>query len=131
MAESSPSPSVRRLQVTAGVTAVLALIQLVLGLLIATGIAGQLRAVHGGIGYLTTLSAVVAAVFAWQVAKLTGAKGVFFHALSLPVLMIVQIGLAEVHLEIVHIILGVLIVAGVVGLVPMAAKQAATVQAHA
>lgn len=131
MVETSLPSSARRLQGMAMVTTVLVVIQLVLGLLIATGIAGQLRDVHAGIGYLTTLAAAIAAVFAWQVGSLVGSKGVFFHALSLPILMIVQIGLAEAHLEIVHIILGLAIVVGVVGLVPMAAKQAAKLRSHA
>lgn len=125
MAESTVvPPSVPRLRTTASVTAVLLLIQLALGIMIATGIGDEVvRQIHAVVGYLSLLSSAVAAFFAWQVAKLSGSKGVFFHAVSLPVLMVVQIGLAEMNLEVVHIILGILIVAGVVGLVPMTNKQ--------
>ncbi len=118
------SPSVQRLRIVAIVTAVLLLIQLGLGIMIATG-NGGVRPAHAGVGYLATLSGIVAAVFAWQAAKKAGSMGAFFHAVSLPVLMLVQIGLAEMGgLVIPHIILGILILLGAVGLVPMAGKLA-------
>ncbi|SDB80804.1 hypothetical protein GA0111570_103127 [Raineyella antarctica] len=124
MAETSVVPSsVRRLRLTAIVATVLIVIQLGLGIMIATG-NGGLREAHAGIGYLLVLTGIVASIFAWSAAKVAGSKGVFFHALSLPVLMLVQIGLAEMGLEVVHIILGILIVVAVVGLVPMAGKLA-------
>lgn len=126
MAESSVvPPSVSRLRVTATVAAVLVLIQLALGVMITVGTGGlSIRDVHAVVGYLTVIAGVVAAVFAWSAAKLAGSKGIFFHALSLPVLALIQIALAEADLRLVHIILGILTVVAFLGLVPMANKLA-------
>ncbi len=130
MAETTVPPSLQRLRVGALVTTVLVLAQLAFGITLASGV-GAIREVHGGIGYLTLLSAAVTAVFAWQATKVIGSRGIFFHAVSLPVLMIVQIGLAEMDVALVHIVLGLLLVAGVGGLVPMSAKQLAKASADA
>ncbi|QGF22893.1 hypothetical protein [Raineyella fluvialis] len=130
MAENTVPTSLHRLRISASVTAVLVLVQLALGVTLATRIGGHaISEIHGGVGYLSLLASAVTAVFAWQAAKLVGSKGIFFHAVSLPVLMIVQIGLAEMRAVVVHIILGVLIVAGVAALVPMVNKQVTKVAA--
>lgn len=127
MAESSVvPPSVSRLRATAAVAAVLLLIQLALGIMITVGTGGSfIREAHAGVGYLTVIAGIVAAVFAWAAAKHAGSKGIFFHAVSLPVLALIQIALAEADLRIVHIILGILTVVAFLGLVPMANKLAA------
>ena len=123
MAENSVPSSVSRLRTTANVAAVLILVQLVLGITIALGNGGSfIRSAHAGVAYLALLAGVVAAVFAWSASKSAGSKGVFFHALSLPILALVQIGLGEMNLALVHIILGVLTVVAYVGLVPMSNK---------
>lgn len=124
MAETSVVPaSVSRLRTTANVAAVLILIQLVLGIMIAVGNGGSIvRSAHAGVAYLALLAGIVAAVFAWSASKWAGSKGVFFHALSLPILALVQIGLGEMNLALVHIILGVLTVVAYVSLVPMSNK---------
>ncbi|MEA5155839.1 hypothetical protein [Raineyella sp.] len=124
MAESIVPPSLQRLRVGALATTGLMLVQLALGITLASGVEA-VRDIHGGVGYLTLLAAAVTAVFAWPATKVIGSKGIFFHAVSLPVLMVVQIGLAEMDLPLVHIVLGLLLVAGVAGLVPMVAKQVA------
>lgn len=127
MAESSVvPPSVSRLRATATVAAVLVLVQLALGIMIAVRTGGSvIREAHAGVGYLIVLAGIVAAVFAWSAAKSAGSKGVFFHALSLPILALVQIGLAEADLRIVHIVIGIATVVAFIGLVPMANKLAA------
>lgn len=123
MAENSVPPSVSRLRTTANVAAVLILIQLALGAMIALGNGGSMiRPAHAGVAYLTVLAGIVATVFAWSASKSVGSKGVFFHALSLPILGLVQISLAEMNLTVVHIILGILTVVAFIGLVPMANK---------
>ena len=123
MAENSVPSSVSRLRTTANVAAVLILVHLVLGIMIALGNGGSfIRSAHAGVAYLALLAGVVAAVFAWSASKSAGSKGVFFHALSLPILALVQIGLGEMNLALVHIILGVLTVVAYVGLVPMSNK---------
>lgn len=131
MAETSVvPPSVKRLGLTANIAALLILLQLVLGVMIAFGTGGSfIREAHAGVAYLTVLAGIVAALFAWSASKVAGSKGVFFHALSLPILAIVQIGLGEMHLQVVHIILGVLTVVAYVGLVPMTNKIAQRVAA--
>ncbi len=53
----------------------------------------------------------------------TGTKGVFFHTLSLPILCIIQIGLADAGLEWVHVSLGVIYLAAVVGLWAMLRRR--------
>ena len=123
MAEDTVPSSVSRLRTTANVAAVLILIQLALGAMIALGNGGSMiRPAHAGVAYLTVLAGIVAAVFAWSASKSASSKGVFFHALSLPILGLVQISLAEMNLALVHIILGVLTVVAYVGLVPMSNK---------
>jgi hypothetical protein len=126
MAETSVPSSVSRLRTVANVAAVLILVQLALGVMITVGTGGSIiRSAHSGVAYLTVLAGIVAAVLAWSASKYAGSKGVFFHALSLPILALVQIGLAEMDLRLVHIILGVLTVVAYVGLVPMANKLTA------
>lgn len=133
MAETSTiPPSVKRLSLIANIAALVMLLQLVLGVMIAFGTGGSfIREAHAGVAYLTILAGIVAAVLAWPASKVAGSKGIFFHALSLPILAIIQMGLGEMHVTVVHIILGVLTVVAYVGLVPMANKIAERVAAPA
>lgn len=115
---TSASSSYRNLRSAAATALGLILIQLGLGL---AGLAGSngLLEPHGWIGYLTTLTTATAAYFAWRVSRQTHSKGVFIHAVSLPVLCVLQIGLAEMDLKWVHVGLGVALVAAVAGLFAM------------
>lgn len=97
------------------------IVMLGLGTMIATG-NNSVRDVHAITGYTLTVVAVVVAVCAFLVARPAGKMGIFFHAVSIPVLMVVQIGLAEMGLEWVHIVLGVLILLAVASLVPLTKK---------
>ena len=101
--------------------AALVLVMLGLGIMIVAG-QQQVRDVHGIVGYVLTLVGVVAAVCAFLVARPAGKMGIFFHAVSIPVLMVVQIGLAEMGLKWVHVVLGVLIAIAVGALVPLTKK---------
>ena len=83
----------------------------------------QLHTVHEVIGYAAGLVAVLAAVAGWRFSKLSGRKGIFLHAVSLPVLMVLQIGLAEMGQEHVHMALGALILIGAIGLATMTHKR--------
>ena len=130
---SEPTPSVPagatvsssalpRLRLTAMAASLTTLIQGGLAIAILTG-SESLTSVHGIIGYVTFVLTLVAAWFAYSYRKVTGDSGIFFHALSLPVLAIAQIGLAEMGQKWVHVVLGVAFLVGVVGLFAMADKK--------
>lgn len=105
---------------TAGlIVALLALVQAALGGTVLGG-SGGIRDVHGYVGYATFVVSLVAAFLAWQLSRKTGSKGTFFHALSLPVLALLQIGLAEMDVKWVHVGVGVLFLLAAFGLYAMA-----------
>lgn len=101
---------------------VLMLAMAILGLMIAGGVGG-LGTMHSIIGYSTLLVAILAAVAAWRFSKATAQKGVFYHALSLPILMLLQIALGEMHQKHIHMALGIAILIAAVGLVMMTRKK--------
>lgn len=121
---STNTPALSRLSATAGGLVLLMLLQLGMGIGILSSGNG-LRDAHGGIGYLIFLVCAVAAFFAWQLSKAdASAKGVFFHALSLPVLAILQIGLAEMDgMKWVHVVLGIALLVDALGLFMMTRKR--------
>lgn len=121
---SATSTSLSRLSATAGVLVVLMLAQAGLGIGILSTSA-SLRAAHSGIGYLVILGSLVAAFFAWQLSKAdAGAKGVFMHALSVPVLAIIQFGLGEMTgTKWIHVLVGIALLVDVLGLFAMARKR--------
>ena len=82
-----------------------------------------ITAIHGGFGYLSLITGVIAAWFAWRWSKDSGAGGVFFHALSLPILAVIQIGLAQGGLKWVHVVVGVVYLLAVVGLWTMLRRR--------
>lgn len=106
------------------ITTVLVVAQVVLAIIMLSGSWGLTEA-HGGLGYLAILTSAVAAFFAWKVGRAENNKGIFFHAVSMPVLMLVQVGLAHMNgLRTVHMTVGVAILVGLVGLWMMARKKA-------
>jgi heme A synthase len=113
------TPAVRNLRTSALIVSVLALAQGALGGTVLGGGDG-IRTIHGYIGYATFVVALVTAFFAWKASQETNRKGSFFHALALPVLALVQIGLAEMDLKWVHVIVGVLFLIAAFGLYAMA-----------
>lgn len=125
MASSTTSSILSRLTVSAGALVVLMLAQLGLGIAILSHTKG-LRDAHGGLGYLFFIVSLVATFFAWQLSKADAtAKGLFFHALSLPILAILQIGLAEMDQKWIHVVLGVALTAAAIGLFAMGRKRTA------
>lgn len=93
-----------------------------LGIALALGHHG-LQTFHSVIGYAAVLVGVLAAVAAWRFSTFLGRRGIFFHAVSLPILMVLQIGLAEMGQKHVHMALGALILLGAIGLVMMSRKR--------
>ena len=89
-----------------------------------TWIAVVLIDAHAGLGYAATLSAAVAAISAIVWKRRGGATGVMAHAVSMPILMIIQIGLGSAGIKWVHVVLGILILLGLIGL-PMSLRSAA------
>ena len=68
--------------------------------------------------------AIVATVLAWRYGKAKGNLGTFFHALSLPILLIVQTGLGSMgDFEMIHIVLGVLILIATVALTTLSSRK--------
>lgn len=119
------SPVVRNIRTAALIVSVLALVQAALGGTVLSGGGSGLKSVHGYIGYATFVVSLIAAFFAWKASQQTGNKGTFFHALSLPVLALLQIGLAEMDLKWVHVAVGVLFLIAAFGLYAMADRPAA------
>ncbi|AOZ47100.1 hypothetical protein DUY81_02360 [Acidipropionibacterium acidipropionici] len=104
------------------IAVVLVAAQLVLGILMLNG-SWSLIDAHAGLGYAATLAAAVAAVSAIVWKRRGGATGVMAHAVSMPILMIIQIGLGSAGIKWVHVVLGVLILLGLIGL-PMSLRSA-------
>lgn len=117
------SPYGSRLRTVSAVLGVIALVQFALGVLTAMRPHGAIQTTHGWFGYLATIVAILVAVIAWRYAQHTGEKGTFYHALSLPVLCIIQIGLAEGGAKWVHMILGVVYLTAVGALFAMSDKR--------
>lgn len=107
---------------SAAVAAVLSVVQplLALGPLTASG---PLNGLHAPNAYALLLVSVVAAVAAHRWSRQSGDKGLFFHALSLPVLAVVQIGLGEMELAMVHIALGFAFLLAAVSLFTLALRK--------
>lgn len=123
------SAHLTRLQQTAAATLLLMLVQLGMGIGILSHVKG-LRDAHGGIGYLMFLCSLVAVFFAFKYSREdASAKGMFGHAISIPLLAVVQIGLAEMAgkggegLKWAHVVVGVLLLVDAMGLFAMARKR--------
>ena len=127
-ASTNPAPAtssdLARLKASATVLLGLILIQVVFAIVVLVNDDATMKAIHGGFGYLSLITALVATWFAWRWTKTSAAKGVFFHTLSLPILCVVQIGLADAGLTWVHVVLGVVYLAAVAGLWAMLRRRA-------
>jgi hypothetical protein len=104
------------------VTTACGLLQALLGMGI-LGSLGGVFSVHRTIGYATLLAAVAVAVFAVLWMRRSGNKGLMFHALSLPVLAIIQIGVAEMGIVAVHVIVGILFLVAAAALATLAFRK--------
>lgn len=98
-------------------------VQLVLGLFMLFGSA-PLGLIHEWLGFAATASAVIAGISAIVWKTRGGRTGIMAHAVSMPVLMIVELvlGLLSVNAW-VHAVLGLLILIGLIGL-PMSLRGA-------
>lgn len=122
------TPALSRLKTTALVIIASVLVQLGLGVALLSSYSEGLAKAHSGLGYITMIGSVVAAVFASQLSKADdSAKGLFFHALSLPVLAIVQFGLGEMissdGLKWLHVALGIAFTGAAVSLYTLLDKR--------
>lgn len=97
-------------------TLILILLQFGVAMIILAHDNDALISAHGGVGYLSTVAAAITAFYAFKWSKETGAKGVFYHALSLPILCLIQIAIIEMHQKWLHVGLGVAYLVAVVGL---------------
>ncbi|MGJ6979646.1 hypothetical protein ACSDQ9_03825 [Aestuariimicrobium soli] len=121
VADATVSPATKRLRVAAIAALVLVGLQVVLGGALAAQITA-IEIVHAIVAYTLFLVTIVMAVLAWGHAKAVGRKGVFFHGVAIPVLMVVQIGLGSMEVTIVHMILGLAIAVAIGALYAMVAK---------
>ena len=91
--------------------------------LIAAGIGGVYE-VHGSIGLVTMIVAVLAAAAAVWWKRISGNTGLMMHALTVGVLAIVQYGLGEGGVRNAHIVIGVLLVIAAVALGTLSLRPA-------
>ena len=126
-ATTEPAPTtssdLARLKASATVLLGLILVQLVFAIIVLINDNATMKAIHGGFGYLSLITALIATWFAWRWTRTSGAKGVFFHTLSLPILCIIQIGLAGAGLKWVHVVVGVVYLLAVAGLWAMLRRR--------
>lgn len=114
------SPVLTTLQLSALATALLAVIQTVLGTMIMTG---TWMASHQMIGFVTFLVSIIAAVAAFLWMRRSGNTGLFMHAAGMAVLFLAQVGLGEAGARGVHIVLGFLVLLGSLALVTLAYRK--------
>ena len=108
------------------VAALLAAIGSIISPLLATGpltSSGPLHAMHGMVGNLNFVLALVAGIAGILWGRASGNKGLMYHALSLPVLAVIQIALGEMHLTMVHIVLGFAYLLAAVALFTLALRK--------
>lgn len=108
------------------IAVIIALVQLAWGVVAYFVHGGVWGAIHGGMGYLNTVVLVAAAVLAWLWTSTQPSRGLFWHAVSLPVLGLIQIAVADSGLWWLHMILGVAFVVGVISLWTILVKKART-----
>lgn len=123
-ASSASDSTLTTLRIAAVLTAVLSIVQPLLAVGPLTN-SGALNPLHSTVAYLATLASVIAAVAAWLWGKRSGNKGLVGHAISVPVLAIVQIGLGEMHLDVVHMALGFAFLLAAVSLATLAFRKPA------
>ncbi len=104
----------RTYKITAGLSAAVSLVLGILGVLLTSE--PGVRSAHSGFAMLFILTSLLAAIAAVRYSKLVGAKGGIGHALGVFVIALVQYALGEMHVTMVHIVLGVLIVLGALSL---------------
>lgn len=121
MAENNRTLTWHRLyRAVSGVSAVVALVLGVLGSLLTSEPA--VRSAHAGLAMLFVVTALLSALAAFRFGQVSGVKGGIGHAAGVFVLSLVQYALGEMHVTMVHIVLGVLVVLGALSLFVLAAR---------
>lgn len=106
------------LKVSAILTALLAIWQTVVGFGWVDG-----GGMHGMVGNVTFVVALVAAVAAFLWKRASGNTGLFMHAAGMAVLALAQIALGEMSLREVHMATGVLFLVGAVALATLSFRK--------
>ncbi|GAB3712324.1 hypothetical protein [Mariniluteicoccus flavus] len=110
-----------------------------LGALVQAGIGGSMltsgpgmAGVHGTIGLITMILAVVAGIAAGLWAKQGGNTGMMWHALTVAVLAVLQYGLGEMGpgMQIAHIVIGLILLVAAIGLVTLAFRKPYAANPH-
>lgn len=124
---TSPT-SLRITRITAWIVAILGVVQAVLGILMAAHVRG-LHPTHEISGYVTLLACVAAAIacFVWQ--RRSGNRGLFFHALGMAVIAVIQIALGSLELRTIHMTVGVAFLVGAIALAVLATRKPGAVRA--
>lgn len=123
----APDPVLGWLRITAALAALLSVVQLLLGI----GLLGDLTGVfpiHRTLGYITFLAAVAAAVCAVLWSRRSGNKGLMFHTISVAVLGLIQIGVAEMGVTWLHVVVGVLFLLDAVAATTLSFRKPGTVR---
>lgn len=84
---------------------------------------GPLAPGHDLVGNLNAVLALAAGVAGVLWARVSGNRGLMFHALSLPVLAVVQIALGELQQALVHTVLGFAYLVAAVALFTLALRR--------
>ncbi len=127
MASTANAP-LSRLRLSALVVLVLIVAQAGLGIFSLSGHA-SVNEIHGILGYTNFLVAIAATVFAFQAKKINDSlKGLFMHAMSLPVMAFIQIGIIEAAkgnsgMKWAHVVIGIAYLVSAVGLYMLADKK--------
>ncbi len=109
------------LQASAGVVALLSIAQAVLGGLLMG--ASDTRGLHSVLGMTTVVVSLLAVVAAFMWRKASGNAGLFHHAIAVLVLAVVQVGLGELHMQNIHVGLGVAFLVAAVALATLAVRK--------
>lgn len=112
-------------KISAIVIAAFAVVQAVLGGITITG--ESVRGAHSIIGMASVVVAIVAAVAAFLWARQSRSMGIFYHALSVVVLAVVQVALGEMGMETLHITIGVVYLVAALSLATIAVRRSKTV----
>ena len=115
------------LQIAAGISALLGLVQLVLGFMM-TGGNFSVLSLHSTVAMMTLVAAVVAAVAAVMWQRASSNKGLMMHAVGMAIIGLAQFALGEIGggLVMVHVIVGVAFLVGAGALATLAVRKPGT-----
>lgn len=125
MANSKNHLSLTVLRLFAALTALLSIIQAILGFILMGGGNAGLHHILGMVAFATSLVAALASVV-WM--RPSGNKGMMFHALTVAAMALVQVGIGEAglaagSLQIVHMTIGVAFLVAAVALVTLSVRK--------